>query len=177
MSLTIQLPAQKNQTAFNLRRWSELVNDQELARLPYHIETDRLGRIIMSPPPAVDHTKRVAEILKFLHELFPQGKVLAETPVSTSDGVKAMDAAWLSPQRANELDSGPCLLRGPEICIEVLSPSNSQLEMVEKRALYFEAGAAEVWTCDLDGSMTFHVGHDAPQAEKSQLVPNFPANV
>ena len=40
-----------------LRRWSELVNDHELARLPYHIETDRLGRIIMSPPPAVDHNQ------------------------------------------------------------------------------------------------------------------------
>lgn len=69
------------------------------------------------------------------------------------------------------------LLRSPEICIEVLSRSNSQLEMVEKRALYFEADAAEVWTCDLDGSLTFHFGYDAPHVEKSQLVPNFPAKL
>jgi Uma2 family endonuclease len=126
----------------------------------------------MSPPPTVDHTRRIAEILKILHGRFPQGKVLAETPVSTSDGVKAMDAAWFSPERARELESGPCLLRAPEICIEVLSPSNSQREMVEKRQLYFDAGAVEVWICDLDGTMTF-----APKAEKSRLVPNFPAKV
>jgi hypothetical protein len=62
MPLTIQLPAQENQTAFNLRRWGELQWDQDLARLPYTIETDRFGRIIMSPPPASDHTKRVARI-------------------------------------------------------------------------------------------------------------------
>jgi hypothetical protein len=66
-------------------------------------------------------------------------------------------------------------LEAPEICIEVLSPSNSQLEMVEKRALYFEAGAAEVWTCDLDDSMTFHVGHNAPQAETSDA--GYPSTV
>ena len=175
MSQTIQLPSQEDQAALNLRRWAELVNDRDLADLRCHIETDRLGRIIMSPPPAVDHTKRVAKILKVLHELFPQGIVLAETPVSTSDGVKAMDAAWLSPQRALELDSGPCLLRAPEICIEVLSPSNSQPEMVEKRDLYFEAGAVEVWICDLDGSIAFHLRKDAPPTNKSRLVPNFPA--
>ena len=32
------------------------------------------------------------------------------------------------------------LERAPEICVEVLSPSNSKPEMEEKRALYFEAG-------------------------------------
>jgi hypothetical protein len=35
MPLTIRLPAQENQTAFNLRRWGELQWDQDLARLPY----------------------------------------------------------------------------------------------------------------------------------------------
>jgi Uma2 family endonuclease len=92
-----------------------------------------------------------------LHEFFPQGEVLAETAISTTDGVKVTDAARLSPGRTQELDAGPCLLHAPEICIEVLSPSNGQLEMAEKRALYFEAGAAEVWLCGLDGSMTFHL--------------------
>jgi hypothetical protein len=67
-----------------------------------------------------------------LHEFFPQGEVLAETAISTTDGVKVTDTAWLSPGRTQELDSAPCLLHAPEICIEVLSPSNSQLEMAEK---------------------------------------------
>jgi len=44
--------------------------------------------------------------LRRLHELFPQGEVLAETAVSTTDGVKVTDAAWLSPGRTQELDAG-----------------------------------------------------------------------
>jgi Uma2 family endonuclease len=45
---------------------------------------------------------------------------------------------------------------GPEICVEILSPSNSVEEMVEKCALYFEAGAKEVWLCGMDGEITFY---------------------
>jgi len=31
-ALTIELPTQRTQTAFNLRRWSELLADRELTR-------------------------------------------------------------------------------------------------------------------------------------------------
>jgi hypothetical protein len=47
--LTIQLHSSERQTAFNLNRWRELLADPELARLPHRIETDRHGRILMSP--------------------------------------------------------------------------------------------------------------------------------
>ena len=177
MALTIQLPAQEDQTELNLRRWEDLQRNQDLASLSYRIETDRFGRIVMSPPPASNHTKRVANILQRLHDLCTEGKALAETAISTTDGVKVADAAWLSTNREHELDEGPCLLRAPEICIEVLSPSNSQLEMAEKRMLYFEAGASEVWICDLDGSITFHVMGDERPAEKSLLCARFPTKV
>jgi hypothetical protein len=33
----------------------------------------------------------------------------------------------------------------PEICIEILFRSNSAAEIAEKRLLYFDAGAGEVW--------------------------------
>jgi Uma2 family endonuclease len=61
--------------------------------------------------------------------------------------------------------------------MEVLSPSNSQLEMAEKRALYFEAGAAEVWICRLDGAMTFLLRPDLEQRDKSALCPDFPPKI
>ena len=41
MPLTIQLEPSAQQTAFNLKRWAELLADPELARLPHRIETDR----------------------------------------------------------------------------------------------------------------------------------------
>jgi Uma2 family endonuclease len=177
MSLTIKLPAREHQAAFNLQRWDNLQHDQQVARLPFTIETDRFGRIIMSPPPASDHTKRVARILRQMHELFPRGEVLAETAISTTDGVKVADAAWLSAGRVHELDTGSCLLNAPEICIEVLSLSNSPAEMAEKRALYFEAGADEVWICELDGSIAFYSSHEQQPIDRSRLCPGFPVSV
>jgi hypothetical protein len=52
MPLTIQLHPSKIQSAFNLKRWQELLADPDLARLPHRIETDRHGHILMSPRPA-----------------------------------------------------------------------------------------------------------------------------
>jgi len=57
-ALTIELPPHAAQTAFNLRRWSELQSDAELAKFEGRVETDRHGHIIMSPPPAPSHPGR-----------------------------------------------------------------------------------------------------------------------
>ena len=53
--LTIELPPQRAQTEFNLRRWSELLADAELARFEGRVETDRYGHVVMSPPRAPNH--------------------------------------------------------------------------------------------------------------------------
>ena len=65
----------------------------------------------------------------------------------------------------------------PEICVEVLSPSNSAAEIHEKRTLYFDAGATEVWICNLEGSMSFFVGPDHLQSSTSVLCPAFPTRI
>ena len=65
----------------------------------------------------------------------------------------------------------------PEFCVEVLSPSNSTAEIDEKRALYFDAGATEVWICNLDGSMSFFVGPGHLQSATSVLCPSFPTRI
>ena len=54
-TLTIELPSQRQQTEFNLRRWDELLADHKLAKIEGRVETDRHGHIIMSPPPAANH--------------------------------------------------------------------------------------------------------------------------
>jgi Uma2 family endonuclease len=160
----------------HLARWQELGADPQLARLPYKIETDRLGRILMSPPPFFDHVRYVARIIELSHALLPAGKVLPETPVVTSDGVKVTDAAWISAAYAQELEGQhpAALERAPEICIEVLSPSNTVDEMAEKSALYFDAGAREVWLCGLDGKIAFYTPEPAPQ---STICPEFPNEI
>jgi len=169
----IQLPDLKSQTRFNLARWNELLADAELAKISYRLETDRLGRIIMSPPPAFTHAERQGHIADLLRDLRPDGRTLPECPLSTADGVKSIDVVWLASARP-ELVERPVLLTGaPEICVEVISPSNTRPEMDEKRALYFDAGASEVWICNLDGSLSFFVDPDH-QVSTSTLCPAFP---
>ncbi|MBV8175576.1 MAG: Uma2 family endonuclease [Verrucomicrobia bacterium] len=164
MPITIQLPELRSQTAFNLARWRELVTDPELAMLPNRIETDRHGHIIMSPPPAARHSRRQAKIASLLDRLLPDGTPFTECAISTADGVKATDVAWLAHERSEVHDDSVVLTRAPEICVEILSPSNTQAEIDEKRALYFDAGAIEVWICNFDGSMSFFSGvnHQIP---------------
>jgi Uma2 family endonuclease len=177
MSLTIQLHPSQRQTALNLERWRELLGDRDLARLPYRIETDRHGHILMSPPPAPSHGLKQANIATLFDSLLPEGLVITECPVSTSDGVKAVDVAWLAPERHQEVDSAVCLAQAPEICVEILSPSNTPEEVFEKIALYFEAGAQEVWICDQGGGLEFyHLG--VPEAGRSsEMCPEFPQRI
>ncbi len=174
-TLTIKLPSQKEQTDFNLRRWDELIGDPELTKIEGRVETDRYGHVIMSPPPAARHGSYQFEIGRLLASLMRAGRVLTECPISTADGVRAADVAWASPECIKELGNRVCFSRSPEICVEVLSPGNSDAEIQEKMALYFDAGAKEVWLCETTGAMKFFA--DSQSVRVSKLCPDFPAHI
>jgi Uma2 family endonuclease len=176
-TLTIELPSQAEQTRFNLRRWDTLQTDPALAKIEGRIETDRHGQIIMSPPPAPSHGSYQVWISHLLVKLMAGGRVLTECPISTADGVRAADIAWASSGKMRELGSRSCFPKAPEICVEVLSPGNTKAEMADKTALYFDAGAMEVWWCEMNGSMKF-LSRDVPAPwHKSKLCPKFPKRV
>jgi Uma2 family endonuclease len=177
MPMTIELQPLEMQTAINIKRWSEILNDPELARLPHRIETDRHGHIVMTPPPAPFHGQKQSFIGFTLQRLLPRGTVITECPVSTSDGVKAIDVAWLDAPRHDEIKDAVCLIRAPDICVEVLSPSNTAGEIREKAALYFEAGAREVWICDQSGTIHFYYHANSEIHQQSAICPDFPAQL
>jgi Uma2 family endonuclease len=174
--LAIQLPAHKDQTTFNLERWSEILEDPFYSTLEQRIETDRHGHIIMTPPPSFSHSFKGSELIRLLNEHLNGGQALHEVPISTSDGVRAADVAWLSDAQLAEAKKTNILLTAPEICVEVLSPRNSEKEMQEKMALYFDAGATEVWLCDDDGSLRFFTAPETP-GQDSLLAPEFPKSL
>lgn len=176
-TLTIELPSQRTQTEFNLRRWAELLADPEMRKIVGRVETDRHGQIIMSPPAAASHGSYQFEIGYLLRRLLPKGRVLTECPISTADGVRAADVAWASDVCMRELGAQICFPRAPEICVEVLSPDNSVAEMREKTALYFDAGAKEVWHCSRVGQMTFFGAGRTTPLRSSRLCPDFPGLV
>ena len=175
-TLTIELPRQADQTGFNLRRWAELCEDRELAKYSGKVETDRFGNIIMMPPPSPYHGNFQLEIGYWLRELLPKGRAVVECGISTADGVKVADVAWASHQRIKELGSYSCFPKAPEICVEVFSPGNTEAEIEQKTALYFDAGAREVWTCGITGVMKFF-GKGEEELEGARLCPEFPKKI
>ena len=162
-----------DRTAFNLAVWDKLIADPELAKLPHRIETDEFGQIILSPPPAPSHGSRQSRISWQLRNLASHGEVVSECPISASKGVKAADVAWCSEEIWTEAEKLSCFPKAPEICVEVISPSNTTGEIDQKKHLYFEAGAKEIWLCSEDGQMHFYLSADE-LAPASQVFPDFP---
>ena len=174
--LAIQLPAHESQAAFNVERWTEVLNDPFFSTLEQRIETDRHGSIIMTPPPSFSHSYKGSWIIEKLTQLLPDGKAIHEVPISTSDGVRVADVAWLSNEQLSAAQVTPILLQAPSICVEVLSPRNTPREMEDKMALYFDAGAREVWLCEEDGKLRFFSATNEEE-EQSILAPGFPLSI
>ncbi len=105
------------------------------------------------------------------------GRTITECPISTADGVRAADVAWISHSKLARIGENVCLTEAPEICVEVLSPDNTAAEMAEKKALYFAAGAAKVWFCQPDGQMIFFNSASSAGEQNSRLCPQFPVQV
>ena len=154
-----------------------MLSDPTLENISDRVETDRHGYLVMSPPPTFDHGNFQSEISYLLRTLLAEGRTVTECPVSTLEGVKAIDVAWISHTRLAEIGPEACLPAAPEICVEVLSPANSRAKMAEKKALYFAAGAKEVWFCDKKGGMTFFLDSKSEGAKTSAFCPAFPRKV
>ncbi len=118
---------------FNLRIWEELLADPDLAKIDNRIETDRHGRIMMLPIAGPLHGLRQATASFQLASLL-SGRPIVECPVSTADGVRAVDVGWFSEPRYARAFDERCFLEAPEICVEILSPSNNPAEIGERMA-------------------------------------------
>jgi Uma2 family endonuclease len=110
-----------------------------------------------------------------LRILSPTGKAIVECAIATRKGTKVADVAWASPERVATIWSEAECSIAPELCVEVLSSTNTRQEMQAKQQLYFEQGALEVWLCDVSGRITFF--DPSGQREQSRLFPGFPAQI
>ena len=129
--------------------WADVMANPFLKDLPFKIELNKWGRIEMSPA-SNEHGRIQVDIASEL-KLRQGCKVLVECSIATSDGVRVADVAWVSDARLSEFGLATPYPRAPEVCVEVMSPSNTWGEMYAKAGLYLEAGAEEVWIEALDG--------------------------
>ena len=153
--------------------WADVCADPILQDLPFKIELDQFGRILMSPPFA-GHARRQYRIARMLEDALG-GVPATECPVMTRDGVKVPDIVWMSDAFAKAHQDEDIYPTAPDICVEVRSKSNPWEEMAEKVQLYLAQGAQEVWICDADGTMRFF----SPEGEhdRSRLAPDFPGQI
>lgn len=160
-------------------RWAEVANDPSLRDLPYKIEVNAWGKVEMSPA-SYRHGRLQGYIIAALSEQLQGGAALGEVPILTDIGVRVPDVAWASDAfMAAARDVSP-LLSAPEVCIEIISASNSDAELKEKTRAYLAAGAHEVWLVEEQGSIRyfdalgerevsgFSVQLSIPRAEKEQ---------
>lgn len=154
--------------------WQEICDDPTLQNLPYKIETNEYGQVVMSPASNQHGEYQIRMGAKLL-ELVRGGKVISECSIETAKGTKVAGVAWLSQEFFARYDLTTPYPEAPDICVEIRSPSNSERELEEKIKLYFNRGAKEVWVCDSFGNVDFH----APQGELavSALVPDFPQRI
>jgi Uma2 family endonuclease len=156
--------------------WAEICDDPVLRDLPYKIETNRFGKIMMSPA-SFWHGGFEIEIGHLLKKLMTGGRAVAECAIETSDGIRVADVAWISRERYEPYRKAVNLPIAPEICVEIISGSNTREEMLGKMQLYFAAGAKEVWLCDEDGSIEFFASDSTGPVKASRLCPEFPVKV
>jgi Uma2 family endonuclease len=78
------------------------------------------------------------------------GAALQEGAVATPQGVLTADVVWCSADyvarhRDVFVDTAPAMPDAPEICVEVVSPSNVLPKLKHKIDAYLAAGAIEGW--------------------------------
>ncbi len=154
--------------------WQAICDNPLFRDLPFKLETNRWGKIVMSPA-SNRHSLCRGFIIELLDPLLVDGQVILGCSIQTADGVKVADVAWASADFLRRHGVANPYPEAPEIVIEILSPSNTLAEMEEKKELYFARGAREFWICKEDGAMRFYNNH--AQLTASALAPGFPGRV
>ena len=125
-------------------QWSDVLAEPTLRDLPFKIELNQLGTIEMSPA-STWHGRRQGKLIAYLNRKLLVGSVFPEVAIQTVIGVRVPDVVWCSEVFDKVQGNKSPLPLAPELCVEVLSDSNTDAEMSAKRAAYFAAGAQEVW--------------------------------
>ncbi len=154
--------------------WNQVLEHPSLQNIPFKIELNEWGKIVMTPASNLHGNLQVKIAMKLML-LLKEGEVSAEVSIQTSKNVKVADVAWASADFISQHGFETPYSMAPEICVEVISPGNTKGEMAEKRELYLAKGAKEVWLCSESGEMKFFTYEGRLLVSKICL--DFPLNI
>lgn len=149
-------------------RWEEVRRDPSLQDLPYKIELNAWGKVEMSPA-SNRHARLQGALAAELARQLPAGAVLTECSLLTNIGIRVPDVAWASAEFMQAYGEITPYTRAPEICVEIVSPSNVEAEIEEKTRAYLAGGAEEVWLVAEAGTIRY-VGRSGPKAKSDLAV-------
>src|SRR6266700_3024712 len=90
------------------------------------------GETDIMSPVKVYHSAFQGEIGFLLKSMRPDGKVLSECAVKTRKGTKVADVAWAADSRFQIIKQDAECSVAPQVCVEVVSSSNTAAEIEEK---------------------------------------------
>jgi len=135
--------------------WQQISKDDALQDLPYQIELNQWGQIILTPM-GIKHGAYQFQIGQLLAQLSNQGQCVMNCALKTRLGTKIIDVAWFSPQRWQRVQDEIQCSQPPEIGVKIVAIDEMETVVQLKKQLYLEAGVEEVWVCDHRGQMSFH---------------------
>ena len=109
------------------------------------------GEVVEMPFPLYIHRQIQTRMLQLLGPLFPLAEVVLECPFQIGDrDQRSADIAIVSKERSEAANRRGILTGAPEMVVEVLSPSNSVIELKRYRRLCLNNGAAVFLVIDPD---------------------------
>jgi len=147
--------------------WANVIENPFLQNIPFKIELNKWGKILMTPA-SNKHGRLQFDVGSAIDKKKNGGRIIMECSIETLDGVKVADVAWASDEFIAKYGYITPYNKAPEICVEIISPSNSKGEIDEKIHLYLAKGAVEVWIVEETGQ-TRYFSHEG-RIEHSSLV-------
>ena len=118
------------------------------------------GELVSMSSPTPWHTilrDDLIVLLKLFLRQHPVGIVLSEVDCRTLEGtVRRPDVSFITAGRLRQIDLHKTPLPGaPDIAIEILSPSESAIDVHRKKAEYLKSGSQEVWVLDVSNQEVY----------------------
>ena len=118
---------------------------------------------------------KIGSLIKNFLRTHPIGRVASESGVVTKhepDTIRGLDVSFISKERMPIGERMPRFAElTPDLCVEIVSPSNMRAGMNGKIEEYFETGAKLVWVVDPeDQSVTTYLEPDEGRTLKGKAV-------